>query len=298
LELGVALPGVRARATPALEPDRYVLSMQEVPVGSGVLRPERWLALEVPAVVESYGVVGEPGVDPTTGGPATWIHPRDAATIEEEIAVLKPAAVVAYHLGHVIRRSAAQLVGIQEVQSMLDQLERAYPALVRNVVPKPVSLALLADVLRRLVDEGVSIRPLREVLETLAVHAPTERDPVTLTELVRAGLKGQITHRHSQEGVLPVYLLGVEIEEAVRDAIQRTSSGAYLALAPDLARDILAVLKRECRTELGEAIVLTQADIRRFVRRLVEAELPHVIVLSFQELAPTAQVQPLGRIAL
>lgn len=299
LDLGVALPGVRARATPELPPHQYVLSMQEVPVGEGTLHPERHLALELPAVLESQGLDVEPAKDPTTGGGAAWVRPEDAELLEGQgVPVLSPAAVIAHHLGHVVRRRAQQLVGIQEVQTMLDQLERAYPALVRNVVPKPVSVALLADLLRRLVEEGVSIRPLREILETLAVHAPQERDPVTLAELVRAGLKNQITHAHTVDGVLSVYLLGPEIEEAVRDAIQRTSSGAYLALAPDLAREILGVMQRECRPEYGEALVLTQADIRRFVRRLVEAELPHVTVLSYQELSPDAQLQPLGRLSL
>ena len=179
---------------------------------------------------------------------------------------------------------------------MLDQLERAYPALVRNVVPKPVRLALLTDVLRRLVEEQVSIRPLREILETLATHVPAERDPVTLTELVRAGLKRQITHRYAEDGVLPVYLLDPAIEEAIRDAIQRTASGSYLALPPDLAKEIIGAFRAECGQL--ETLVLTQADVRRFVRRLVEVELPDLTVLSYQELAPEVQVQPLGRVSI
>ncbi len=181
---------------------------------------------------------------------------------------------------------------------MLDQLERAYPALIRNVVPKPVSLTLLTDVLRRLVEEGVSIRPLREILEALAVHAATERDPVTLTELVRSALKGQISHAHAEEGALGVFLLDPEIEEAVRDSIKRTSAGSYLALPPAMAREILAAVRNECRPGEGPVVLLTQADVRRFVRRLVEGELPDAAVLSYQELAPGVSVQPLGRIAL
>ena len=181
---------------------------------------------------------------------------------------------------------------------MLDQLERAYPALVRHVVPKPVSLTLLTDVLRRLVDEGVSIRPLREILEALASHANTERDPVTLTELTRAALKRQITHAHSEHGSLAVYLLDPEIEEAVRDAIQRSAAGSFLALAPALAREVIDAVRNECRPEEGPVVILTQADIRRFFRRLIEVELPDAAVLSFQELAPEVSVQPLARISM
>ena len=299
LDLGVALPGVRARAMPHLEEDRYVIAMQEVPIASGVAHSDRAMALEGPGVVAGFGVDGESTVDPATGAPATWVALEEVDLLEEAgIPALGPAALVAHHLGAIVRRRAGQLVGIQEAQSMLDQLERAYPALVRNVVPKPVSLSLLTDVLRRLVEEGVSVRPLREILEALATHAPNERDPVSLTELVRSALRQQITHRHSVDGVLPVVLLDPAIEEAVRDAIQRTATGSYLALPPAEARDILEAFKMECRPEEGPAIVLTQADVRRFVRRLVEVELPDVTVLSYQELAPEVTVQPLGRVAI
>ena len=260
-------------------------------VGSGLL------ALETPGTLASLGVSGAPTQDPASGRPASWV-PADARDVLEAagVQVLDPAEVIARHTGVVVRRRAHDLVGIQEVQVMLDQLERAYPALVRNVLPKPVSLPLLTDILRRLVEEGVSIRPLREILEALATHALTERDPVTLTELVRAALKRQITHRHAPEGALSVHLLDPAIEEAVRDRIQRTPGGSYLALPPSQARDIIGAIKGA----LGgaPALLLTQADIRRFVRRLIEVELPEVHVLSFQELAPEANVQPLGRIGV
>ena len=299
LDLGVALPGVRARPVGDLEPEGYVIAMQEVPLATGTVDPERVLALDSPVMLASLGVDGEAARDPATGGVAAWVDPaNEPVLVAAGVPVLSPAAVVAHHLGAVVRRRAGQLVGLQEAQSMLDQLARAYPALVRHVVPKPVSLSLLADVLRRLVEEGVSVRPLREILECLATHAPNERDPVALTELVRAALRQQITHQHAVDGVLPVVLLDPAIEEAVRDAIQRTATGSYLALPPAVARDVLEAFKQECPPDEGAAIVLTQADVRRFVRRLVEVELPDVTVLSYQELAPEVTVQPLGRIQI
>ncbi|MEZ4250804.1 MAG: flagellar biosynthesis protein FlhA, partial [Polyangiales bacterium] len=299
LDLGLQLPGVRARSVGVLEPTSYVLALQEVPVARGELRPDRLICTEAPAVIASYGVSAEEWTDPVTGRPGALVEESAREVLEADgLEVLTPAAQLARHLGAVVRRRATPFVGLQETQSMLDQLERAYPALVRNVVPKPVSLALLADVLRRLVEEGISIRPLREILEALAIHAPNERDPVTLTELVRAALKNAITHQHAPDGVLAVYLLDPMIEDAVRDAIQRTAAGSYLALPPQMARDIVGSIATECRHDVGGAVVLTQADIRRFVRRLVEVELPDLKVLSYQELSPEAQVQPLGRVGL
>ncbi len=197
-----------------------------------------------------------------------------------------------------IQQRAADLVGLQESQAMLDRLERAYPALVRNVVPKPVPLSLLADVLRRLVDEGVSIRPLREILETLATHAPNERDPVELTELVRAGLRRAITHRHQRDGVVRVHIVDPSVEEAVRDGIRRTPAGSYLAMPPDLARDVIQAARGLTPAHSGAPLVLLcQSDVRRYLRRLLEADLPDVTVLSYAELAPGVMVEPHGRLS-
>ncbi len=205
---------------------------------------------------------------------------------------------IADELQAAIGKRARDLVGIQEVQGMLDQLERAYPALVRNVTPKPVSLALLTDILRRLVEEGVSIRPMREILETLATYAPQEKDPVQLTELVRASLRRQITHKHARDGVLPVVMLDPAIEDAIRESIQHTNTGSFLAMQPDVAKEVIATIQRTCAARPDTPLLLTQADVRRFLRRLIEVDLPDAVVLSYQELAPEVTVQPVGRVVL
>jgi type III secretion protein V len=218
----------------------------------------------------------------------------DPATLTSD----DPAAAVAATLGQAVRRRCHDLVGLQEVQTLLDQLDRACPAVVRTVVPKPVALPLLADVLRRLLEEGVSVRPLREILEALATYASVERDPLALAELVRTALRRHITQRHTLDGELYVHLLDPAIEDAVRDAVQRTPTGSYLAMAPDVAREVLEAARRTCIPVIPghPPVLLTQADVRRFVRRLLEVELPHLTVLSYQELAPEVTVHPVGRV--
>jgi type III secretion protein V len=240
--------------------------------------------------------------------PAPDLPPHDYVVSLQEVGVAHgrhdprgpepgdPASVIASILGDAIRRRGHELLGLQEVQAMLDQLDRTNPALVRNVVPKPVTLPLLTDILRRLLEEQVSIRPLREILEALATYAATERDPLALTELVRASLRRQITHRYAPDGELHVYLLDPAIEDTVRDSIQRTPNGSYLAMPPELAKDVIDAVRRGC--DGPTPLLLTQADVRRFVRRLVEVELPEVVVLSYQELAPEATLQPVGRVEL
>jgi type III secretion protein V len=169
---------------------------------------------------------------------------------------------------------------------------------VREVVPKLISPVLLTDVLRRLLEEGISLRNLRDILGALAEWAPQERDPVALTEHVRAALRRAITHRHAGEsGVLAAYLLDPVIEETVREAIHKTATGSYLALEPQLSRDIIAAVGRAIGGD-GHAILLTGAEIRRYVRRLIETDHPHIAVLSFQELAPEAQIRPIARISV
>ena len=198
-----------------------------------------------------------------------------------------------------IRRHAAELVGIQEVQTMLDALERTHPALVRAVVPKPVSTTLLADLLRRLVDEGVSIRNLREILEALAQFAPVERDPVVLTEHVRVSLRRAITHRFARDGELRAFRLAPEIEEAIRDAIQRTPSGNYLALSPEASSEIVGAVSGALDAQPdAPRVVLTQLDVRRYVRRLLELSHPEVAVLSVQEIAPDVRLAPVALIGM
>jgi type III secretion protein V len=198
-----------------------------------------------------------------------------------------------------LERRAQDFLGLSEVQSLLDELEQLSPASVRQVIPKPITLIQLTDILRRLVEERISIRDLRAILEALSLVGAAEKDPLTLAEFVRAQLRRPITHaltRGARE--LPVLLLDSHIEETVRGAITRTPAGSFLALAPVATRDVLTAIKRAIAAQASDVtplVLLTQPDIRRYVRKLLEPELPDVRVLSFAELLPEIAVKPLGR---
>jgi type III secretion protein V len=196
-------------------------------------------------------------------------------------------------------RRVQDFLGLSETQNLLDELEQLAPATVRQVVPKPITLIQLTDILRRLVEERVSIRDLRAILEALSLVGSAEKDPLTLAEFVRAQLRRPITHALTRGARdLPVLLLDSHIEEAVRGAITRTPAGAFLALAPAASRDVIAAVKRAISNHAGDqnpVVLLTQADIRRFVRKLIEPELPDVRVVSYAELLPEVAVKPLGR---
>jgi type III secretion protein V len=198
-----------------------------------------------------------------------------------------------------LRARAVEFLGLAEVQRLLDELEQFAPAAVRNVVPKPVSLVLLTDVLRRLVEEGLSVRDLRSILEALSTVASAEKDALNLAEYVRGQMRRTITYRLTAgSGRLDVVLLDTVVEDTVRRAVTHTAAGAFLALAPQAARDVLAAIGRAfvgASPAPAPRVILTQPDIRRFVRKLIEPEMPDVWVLSFAELLPEVTLKPVGR---
>jgi type III secretion protein V len=201
----------------------------------------------------------------------------------------------------VFRARAADFIGIAETQGLLDQLEQIAPATVRQVVPKPIAPPLLSEILRRLVEEGVSIRDLRLILESLAQVSQAERDPLHLSEFVRAQLRRPITH--SLTGGAPgleVLLLEPSIEETVRSSVSRTPAGSFLTLAPAAARDIVSAVRRAVgKVPSGvRPVILTQPDIRRFFKKLVEVDLPNVRVVSYAELLPEVNIRPVATASL
>jgi type III secretion protein V len=169
------------------------------------------------------------------------------------------------------------------------------------VVPKPVPLPVLAEVLRRLVDERVSVRDLRSILEALASAGALEKDALSLTEFVRAQLRRSITFSLIGSGrELAVMLLDSPLEETIRAAVQRTPAGSFLSLSPAAARDVVQAVRRASASwpSPGRPVLLTQPDIRRFVRKLLEVELPELDVVSSVELVPDVTVRAVTRATL
>jgi len=200
-----------------------------------------------------------------------------------------------------MRRYGHELFGVDETQALVDGLLRTHPALVREVVPKLVSPVALTEILRRLLEEGISLRNLPDILGAMAKHAPHERDPVLLAEHARAALRRTITFQHADAGgALAAYTFDPLIEDTIRGAIHKTPTGSHLALEPQLSRDIVNAVGRALGAEGTKPpfVLLTSAEIRRHVRRLVEIDHPSLCVLSYQELAPEAELRPLGCISL
>jgi len=203
------------------------------------------------------------------------------------------------HALAVLRRHAGEFVGLAETQALLDSLARVQPTLVRALVPAKIEPGLLADVLRRLLAEEISIRNLPDILQVLAEAARADSDPAVLTEQVRQGaLRRWITYRFTDgAATLEAFLLDPAIEDALKGALHKTDHGSMLALEPELSQDILAAVRaRVAETPVRRPVIVTSAELRRHVRQLVQVECPELSVLSYQELAPELVLAPLGHI--
>ena len=221
------------------------------------------------------------------------------ARVVELPATLADAETAEFVVGQalpVLRQRASDFLGIAETQALLDQLEQIAPATVRQVVPKPIAVTQLADVLRRLVEERQSVRDLKGILEALALVGHAERDALNLAEFVRSQQRRSITHALTRgRPELGVLLLDAALEDTIRGAVSRTAAGSFLTLAPAAGRDIVTAVRRAL-APLGTDVppLLTQPDIRRFVRKLLEIDFPELRVVSYAELLPELAVKPLA----
>jgi type III secretion protein V len=222
--------------------------------------------------------------------------PALVIALPETLSDAEVAEAVVGQVLPVLRQRAADFLGITETQALLDQLEQIAPATVRQVVPKPIAVTQLADVLRRLVEERHSVRDLKGILEALALVGHVEKDALNLAEFVRSQRRRSITHSLTRgRGELNVLLLDAPLEDAIRGAVSRTAAGSFLTLAPAAARDVVTAVRRAVEP-LGTNVppVLTQPDIRRFVKKLLEVDFPELRVVSYAELLPEIAVKPIA----
>jgi type III secretion protein V len=303
VELGVRFPGVRARGNASQPPGAYQVQINEVPVVTGQATLGHILVNDTVDRLKLMNIQGFEAINPATRQPAAWVPEQHRDTLEAAgLTTWDVPGYIILHMAAVLRRNAREFVGVQETQTMLEQLEKAFPAIVKEVVPKVVNVLKLTDILQRLVEEEISIRDLRGILQALAEYGQVEADNVMLTEHVRAAQRRYISHKYARgTGTLVVYLLDPNIEEAIRGSVKRTSAGAHLALEPELAQEIVQAVRSECGhlpPSAQRPVILTAMDIRRYVRKLLEYEFnPSFSVLSYQELSPELNIQPVARIS-
>ncbi|NTX00730.1 flagellar biosynthesis protein FlhA [Myxococcus sp. CA040A] len=289
-ELGVRVPGIRVRTQAAyLSTGEYRILVDEVPAGGGQLSVGVLYAMAPPDELGFLQVKAEAAVEPSTGRTISRVPEAGRGPVElAQVQVLRPEELLADHLRGVLRSRAADLLGLQDVQALLDGLETRAPMLVKEALQK-VPLPLLADVLRKLLQEGVSIRDLRAILEAL-VSPTTEGDASALAERCRQALRRYLSHKFAPTGPLYAYLVDPEVEEILRSTGPRGP-----APDPDRVAEILEGVRQVATG--GRAVLLTAPDVRRSLRRLCEGAFPEVAVLTYGELDGALQIRPIGRLS-
>jgi type III secretion protein V len=301
-DLGVRFPGVHVRTDSiVLDPNEYAIHLNEVPILRGKMVLKHLLTNETEETLRRYNIPFTT-LGGTMGMPSLWVDEKYQSVLKQaSIRYWTGLEVMILHLSKFYRLYASEFIGIQEVRAILEFIEKSFPDLIKEVT-RLVPLQKLTEILRRLVQEQISIKDIRTVLEALSEWGQTEKDTVLLTEYVRSSLKRYISYKYSTgQGILSVYLLDPEIEDMVRAAIKQTSAGSYLALDPDSVQLIL----HSMRTTIAPTppggqppVLLTAIDVRRFVRKLIEGEFPDLAVVSYQEIVPEIRTQPLGRVQL
>jgi type III secretion protein V len=301
-DLGVPFPGIQLRFNETLTAESYNLLLSEVPVSQGRLRPGYLLVRESVANLDALQIPYEKDRHFLPHIPTLWVSAdmRDMMT-RAGIAFMDSSQVLTYHLAFVLKKYAADFIGIQETRFLLSSMEGRFPDLVKEST-RVLPIQKIAEILQRLVSEDISVRNLRTILEALIEWGQKEKDSVLLTEYVRSTLKRHISHKYSSgQNILPAYMLAPGVEDTVRAAIRQTSAGSYLALDPSVTKQLVDNIKRtvgDLRASAHRPVLLTSMDIRRYMRKMIEQDLYDLPVLSYQELTQEINIQPLARVDL
>jgi flagellar biosynthesis protein FlhA len=282
-DVGFLVPPVHIRDNLELRPNAYRILLKGVEVGGGEAFPGQFLAINPGRVAGT--VAGTPTTDPAFGLPAVWIE----SALREQAqsygyTVVDTSTVVATHLNHLILSHAAELLGRQEVQQLLDHLAKEMPKLAEDLVPKIIPLGTLQKVLQNLLEEGVHIRDMRTIIETLAEHAPRGQDPEMLTSAVRVALgRGIIQQLYPGTAEMQVMSLDPQLERILVQAVAGAGEGSMEpGLADTLMRETAAAAQRQ--EELGlPAVLLVPASIRSLLSRFLRRTVSQLKVIAHSE---------------
>jgi flagellar biosynthesis protein FlhA len=301
LELGMVLPPIRIRDNMQLAPTTYVIKIRGVDIDKGEIIPNYYLAMD--PGVGAQPIEGIPTTEPVFRLPALWIseNQRDEAEFAG-YTVVDPPSVLATHLTEVIKSHAYELLGRQEVQALVNNIKEEYSVVVAELIPGLMTIGELQKVLVNLLKENIPIRNLVAILETLADYSPITKDPEQLTEFVRQALNRQITKMvQSGDGVVKVITLDPSLEQLLVKAQQEAKETPGYSLDPKLIQQIYDRLTKTIQeaTSAGhQPLILCSPTVRLTFRKLTERLSTKMMVISYNELAPEAEVHSIGVVGL
>ena len=299
LELGTVVPIIRLRDNIQLNPNQYIIKIKGIQVSEGEILFDHYMAMN-PGYVEEE-ITGIPTFEPSFHLPAIWITESQRERAESMgYTVVDPPSIIATHLTEIIRQHIAELLTRQDVQNLVNNMKETNPSLVEELVPKLLGLGELQKVLQNLLQEGISIRDLLTIMETLADYSPTTRDTDILTEYVRQSLKRAISTKYfPSHETTNVVTLDPMVEQEIMGSVKQTESGAFLNLDPNRSRAIIDAVGKEIQKleNLGKSpIIITSPIVRMYFRRLTEDYYRELVVVSYNEVEPNVELQSVGMV--
>ena len=299
LELGAVVPIFRLRDNIQLNPNQYVIKIKGIQVSEGEILFDHYMAMN-PGYVEEE-ITGIPTFEPSFHLPAIWITESQRERAESlGYTVVDPPSIIATHLTEVIRQHIAELLTRQDVQNLINNIKDNNSTLIDELVPKLMGIGEIQKVLQNLLEEGISIRDLVTILETLADHAAVTRDPDILTEYARQGLKRAISSKYFTVGeVTNVVTVDPAIEQEIMNSVKNTEQGSYLSLDPERSKKIVEALGNELKKleDMGKnPIVITSPIVRMYFRNLAKDYYKDIIVISYNEVESNVELQSVGMV--
>ncbi|MBQ9334391.1 MAG: flagellar biosynthesis protein FlhA [Lachnospiraceae bacterium] len=299
LELGTVVPIIRLRDNIQLNPNQYIIKIKGVQVSEGEILFDHYMAMNPGFITEKI-----PGIDttePSFGLPATWITEGQREKAESMgYTVVDPPSIIATHLTEVIRQHIAELLTRQDVQNLIDNLKETNPSIVDELVPKLLGLGEVQKVLQNLLSEGISIRDLLTIFETMADYATTTRDTDILTEYIRQALKRAISNKFFPANeTTQVVTVDPALEQDIMASVKQTEQGAYLTMDPQKIEAIMASVKEQMDKleNLGKnPIIVTSPIVRIYFKKLTEEYFKDLIVVSYNELETNISIQSIGTV--
>ncbi len=299
LELGTVVPIIRLRDNIQLNPNQYIIKIKGIQVTEGEILFDHYMAMN-PGYVEEE-ITGIPTFEPSFHLPAIWITEGQRERAESlGYTVVDPPSIIATHLTEIIRSHIAELLTRQDVQNLVNNLKESNPVLVEELVPKLLGLGEVQKVLQNLLQEGISIRDLLTIFETLADHASTTHDTDVLTEYVRQSLKRAISNKYFPANeTTSVITLDPKVEQEIMQSVKQTEQGAYLTLDPEKTKNIMNSVETEVAKleNLGKSsIVITSPIVRMYFKKLTEDYFKDLIVVSYNEVESNVELQSVGMV--
>ena len=301
LELGTVVPIIRLRDNIQLNPNQYIIKIKGIQVTEGEILFDHYMAMN-PGYVEEE-ITGIPTYEPSFHLPAIWITESQRERAESfGYTVVDAPSIIATHLTEIIRTHIAELLTRQDTQNLVNNLKESNPVLVDELIPKMLGLGDVQKVLQNLLSEGISIRDLLTIFETLADHATGTRDTDVLTEYVRQALKRAISNKYFPANeVTSVVTLDPKIEQEIMSSVKQTEQGAYLTLDPEKTRAIMNSVETEIQKleSLGKsAIIITSPIVRMYFKKLTEDYFKDLIVISYNEVDSNVELQSVGMVTI